>query len=246
LTDVSQNLESAQMAVVESKIAEKLEAVRAPATGVVLNVASSASEVTPGETIIAIGRPDQLEIRFEDTSDAWKTLKTGALLPAVVQSKSGEAISVMAELRDITAPEKSGEAAILMTTITNPATENGRRFQSGLKVTCSIPRPGAREALSVPSSALLQNETGQNLIAVLSPLVGADLSDSSSTGAFTPQSPNTLYRVEWRTVTTGQSDGVAREIAGGLKPGERIALRPEPLRQLTQTHGPDAVVKLSA
>ncbi len=241
LTNAGENLEAAQMDVVESKIAEKLEAVRSPASGIVLNVAASSSQVSQGETIIAIGRPDQLEIRFEDVSDAWKSLKPGALLPAVVQSGS-EAIPIMAELREITAPKTAGAAAILLTNIANPRAENrsGRRFQSGLKVTCSIPRPGTREALSVPSTALWRDESGKNLVAVLSPLVHAVPSATDILA------PTDLYRVEWRAVTTGLGDGVAREIDGGLQPGERIALRAEPLRQLTQTHGPDAVVKLSA
>lgn len=241
LTNVGQNLETAQMDVVESKIAEKLEAVRAPASGVVLDVAASSREVTQGETIIAIGRPDQLEIRFEDVSNAWKSLKPGALLPAVVQS-GGDAIPVMAELREITGPKTTGEAAILLTNIANPPTENrrGRRFQPGLKVTCSVPRPGTRESLSVPSTALLHDESGKDLVAVLSPLVNAVPSATDILA------PTDLYHVEWRTVTAGHSDGVAREIDGGLQPGERIALRAEPLRRLTQTHGPDAVVKLNA
>jgi hypothetical protein len=262
LTSASNNLESAQMEMVESKIAEKLESVRAPASGVVLDVAETSSHVAPGETIIAIGRPDLLQVRFEDQSDAWKTLKTGAFLPAIVQPQGAKDIPVMAELREVVTPKKAGEAAILITTIENPLARSGRgrRFQTGLKVACSIPKPGAREALSVPTTALLREANGQNLVAVLSPI--AQQESAPEAAQPNPADPNgtqteatqteatqpvaTLFRVEWRAITPGQADGMVREIVGGLRPGERIALRPEPLRQLTQTHGPDAVVKLSA
>ena len=168
LNSTSDNLESAQMAVVESKIAEKLEAVRAPATGVVLDIADSSQSVTPGETIIAIGRPDRLEVRFEDTSDAWKTLRIGSQLPAAIQEGT-QKTSVLAELQDIEKP-KNGSPAVLITAIDNPRqATGGRRFRPGLAVQCSIARPGARQSLSVPSVALWRDTAGQTMVAVLVP-----------------------------------------------------------------------------
>lgn len=243
LNSTSANLESAQMAVVESKIAEKLEAVRAPATGVVLDVADSASHVAPGETIIAIGRPDQLAVRLKDATDSWKTLKIGAQLPASIQ-EGAQKTAVLAELQDITAP-KNGSPAILTTVIANPRREDGtgRRFRPGLAVQCSIPRPGARDALSVPSAALWRDEAGQSLVAVLVPL-----ETKLQPSADSPEAAlsNDTFHVQWRVVTTGQGDALQQEIAGGLQPGERIALRPAPLRELTQKHGPYALIQLSA
>lgn len=273
LSSTSNNLQAAQMQVVESKIAEKLEAVRSPATGVVLDVAETSSNVTPGETIIAIGRPDRLEVRFEDKSDAWKTLKTGAQLPVTVQS-DGENAAILAEVQDIKVPRRPGQAALVTTVINNPRRENGngRRFRSGLKVQCSISRPGARSALTIPSAALWQETDGRTLVAVLVPLEQDSQPPVSETPRIAPQTdqntpvlpappapsepaqpatalpaaPTMTFHVEWRTVTTGEGNALQREIAVGLKPGERIALRPAPLREITSTHGPDAVVKLSA
>lgn len=59
-------------------------------------------------------------------------------------------------------------------------------------------------------------------------------------------SATSTFRVQWRTVVTGHGDELQQEIAGGLQPGERIALRPAPLRELTEKQGPDAIVQLSA
>ncbi|HEY0075910.1 MAG TPA: HlyD family efflux transporter periplasmic adaptor subunit [Abditibacteriaceae bacterium] len=243
LNSTSANLETAQMAVVESKIAEKLEAVRAPATGVVLDVADSASHVAPGETIIAIGRPDQLAVRLKDNSDAWKALKIGTQLPASIQDGT-QKTPVLAEVQEITAP-KNGAPAILNTVIANPRRDDGtgRRFRPGLAVQCSIPRPGARDMLSIPSAALWRDEAGKPLVAVLVP-VEANLQPGEPLPELA-QDKGTFH-VQWRTVTTGQGDALQQEIAGGLQPGERIALRPAPLHELTQKHGPYALIQLSA
>jgi hypothetical protein len=243
LNSTSANLETAQMAVVESKIAEKLESVRAPATGVVLDVADSASRVAPGETIIAIGRPDQLAVRLKDNSDAWKSLKIGTQLPASIQDGT-QKTPVLAEVQEITAP-KNGAPAILNTVIANPRRDDGtgRRFRPGLAVQCSIPRPGARDMLSIPSAALWRDEAGKPLVAVLVP-VEANLQPSEP--LLEPAQDKGTFHVQWRAVTTGQGDALQQEIAGGLQPGERIALRPAPLRELTQKHGPYALIQLSA
>lgn len=261
LNSTSSNLESAQMAVVESKIAEKLEAVRSPATGVVLDIADSSRSVAPGETIIAIGRPDRLEVRFDDVSEAWKNLKVGTKLPAAIQNGT-QKVAVLAELQEIKEPKK-GSPAILITAIDNPRQPSGgRRFRPGLAVQCSIPRPGMRQSLSVPSSALWRDDKGQTLIAVLVPVANAAtpiLSPTATVAEATPEVPpvadtpsasaaplSNNFQVQWRTVTTGQGDALQQEIAGGLQAGERIALRPAELHDLTEKHGLGVVVQLSA
>ncbi len=255
LNSTSENLESAQMNVVDSKIAEKLEAVRSPATGVVLDIATAARYVAPGETIIAIGRPDRLEVRFEDTSDAWKALKIGTQLSAAIQ-EGAQKTPVLAELQEIKEP-KNGKAAVLVTAIDNPRQVTGaRRFRSGLAVQCSIARPGARESLSIPSAALWRDTAGQTLVAVLvptavnaQPATPAEVqTDIQPDVLATPPTANALatFRVQWRAVITGQGDALQQEIAGGLQAGERIALRPAPLRELTEKHGPNSFVQMSA
>ncbi len=252
LNSTSDNLESAQMAVVDSKIAEKLESVRAPATGVVLDIADSSQSVTPGETIIAIGRPDRLEVRFEDASDAWKTLKIGVRLPAAIQ-EGAQKTPVFAELQEIEEP-KNGSPAVLITAIDNPRqAKGGRRFRSGMPVQCSVARPGVKPSLSIPSAALWRDTAGQTMVAVLVPTARENSQENAPTeqpdSAF-PMPPVTsvsgTFRVQWRAVTTGAGNALQQEISGGLQPGERIALRPAPLHELTEKHGPDALVQLSA
>lgn len=85
LNSTGKELQDAQQVVLDNTIRTRLSAVRAPSSGTVLSVAPLASEVSEGETIITIGRPGVLRVRFADYSGAWKNLRPGALLTALVQ-----------------------------------------------------------------------------------------------------------------------------------------------------------------
>lgn len=85
LDSTGEDLQAAQQRMMNYTIQANLSAVRAPSSGVVLSVAPVAQEVSAGETIVVIGRSDLFKARFADYSGAWKRLKPGDLLPAVVQ-----------------------------------------------------------------------------------------------------------------------------------------------------------------
>jgi hypothetical protein len=47
--------------------------------------------------------------------------------------------------------------------------------------------------------------------------------------------------IEWREVRLGAGDGVQQEVALGLAPGERIALRPEQIKAYALATGNDEI-----
>ena len=256
LNTTSSRLESAQMRVIDDTIQTKLSSVRAPASGVVLEVATDGEEVSPGEAVIKIGRANLLQARFADYTDAWKTLKPDMLLPATVQTTQGQQdtqgkavapdMQVHARVRSVTPPAAPGAAAIVDTVIFNPPDPGSgaqRRFRAGMTVMCSIARPSSHHVFLVPTSAVLEGGDGKHYVAVLTPVAEAATPDQKDTAVMADESS---HHIEWRPVTVGASNGVQQQIVNGLLPGERIALQPTALQTLMRSSDGAMTVRLAA
>ncbi|MDQ3815255.1 MAG: hypothetical protein M3347_15140 [Armatimonadota bacterium] len=256
LNATSSQLEEAQLKVVEDTIQTKLSSVRAPASGVVLEVAEDGEEVSPGDTIVKIGQANILQVRFRDHSDAWKSLKPDMRLPAtVLLREDAEKIPaagalIQARVRSITPPAGSGAPAVIEALIYNPRAKTAgarRRFRPGMAMICSVARPGDQHIFLVPVGAVLRDENNRTYVAVLRPV------DESAAAANQPLMAasdsgilQSVHSIEWRSVTLGKSNGEQQQIVNGLQPGERIALQPTALEAFTRSNGGNATVRLAA
>jgi hypothetical protein len=265
LDTTSQNLATAQERVMEDTIRRGLSNVRAPATGTVTWVAELAQEVSEGDPLIRIGQPDELEARLEDHTDTWKHLQPGMVLHALVQTtapmpnvapqmtaaaalgshkllaqptvlvpaQTPNVTPVQVRLREVQAPAKPGEPAVLVITVYNPPLTNAlgqHQLHPGLTISCSVGDVAQGHEVNIPVSAIRRDATGSNVVAVLKP---AD--DTSLQGP---------YQIDWRSVSLGPVVGAEQKVVSGLLPGERIALQPDKLYDLTATYGPQATVRL--
>jgi hypothetical protein len=65
--------------------------VTTPGGGVVLWVAEVAREVQAGDPLAGVGRADRMEVVLQDTSGAWKNVRPGSMILALVQNEIGTA-----------------------------------------------------------------------------------------------------------------------------------------------------------
>lgn len=96
-----------------------LRAVSAKSSGVVLWVASLTREVRAGEAVAGIGRTDRMEVLLHDTSDAWKSVRPGNMILALVQNtpsqstpnSASKAAAQSTAAQSATAPSTTDQAA---------------------------------------------------------------------------------------------------------------------------------------
>lgn len=221
LGTTGKNLQSAQQNMLDRTIQTRLAAVRAPASGTVISVAPLSANVSPGEPIVMVSQPGGWEARFQDFEGIWRTLRPGmtlsALMPARVSLSTGvpanasgnsPGATVVLRVRAVVPPQRpNGPAFIRAGLATAPA---NRALREGRPVLCSIARPpisgapqpkvtqnpNAAPVLRVPATALVRDEAGRYLIAVLSPEVPEEAPspqnpDAANGGAADSAEPDT-------------------------------------------------------
>lgn len=226
-----------------------LQPVYATATGVVLWVADVATNLKPGDPIGGIGRPDRLMVTLLDTSGAWKSLEVDNHILAVVQNQdskkvdstqasTGGGMPTLARVMLIVPPMEEGKPAKIRVAIHNPPYRDpktgnagaGRMFAPGTPVACSLDSKERGNEIAVPAGAIRHTDQG-DFVAVFKPVVDQ-----------TGELPKDLCNIDWRPVEVGQTDGINVRIKTGLKPGDRVSLRPQEIFQWTSSHGPKATL----
>lgn len=249
LDSSSQNLEAAQQRVLDETIQKGLSVVRAPANGTVLSVASVATNVSEGDTIIRIGRSDTLQVKLTDETGIWRTLKSGMVLTGRAETApSGKAAGangaavpapatqVNLRITEITPPDGMETQAVILASI-EPSGRPGEpapRLKQGTSLVCSVVKPGERRAILVPASSVITLKAGVGTVAVLreQPEAPANSVQGESLQA---------HHIEWREVRLGVGNGDTQEIASGLNSGERIALQPVVLQAYAKSTGASEV-----
>ncbi|HEX8834969.1 MAG TPA: hypothetical protein VF719_12250, partial [Abditibacteriaceae bacterium] len=236
LDESSKGLEAAQEQILDQTIQANLSVFRAPATGTVLSVAPIAQEVSEGDTIVTIGRGGALGARLLDFSGVWRKVQSGARIPVQVgENGASRGITVMARVRSVEAPSRSGEAAAI--NIAVPQRVGTTQLDEGTVITYAaggIVGAGSTRVVSVPGSSVLPEANGQGVVAVLQPLQESDVVGAANGSAQTggvPQNAEAAnagapFRIEWRKVTLGPLGAAGYEVRNGLQAGERIATQP--------------------
>lgn len=247
------NLENTQRSLFNNPVKVPMIPVIASAPGVVQTLATLATQVTAGEEVAGIVPPNLLQLELRDSSGLWKNLQPNAKFTVQVQPTSNPQNTVPTDARliSITPPKRPGEPSILHIQVFNPvqqsqitapimpATETDpakpqarpRVFAPGMMASCALPRLDVK--IIIPRSALYINSNQQYQVAVLKP--------QNPTSSL-PQSCS----IQWNNVIIQEDDGKSANVViiSGLSAGDRIALQPEVLYNLTQAKGSLATVKV--
>lgn len=226
IADASQNLAASQEKVLEVVPKAKFTTAFAPSDGVVMWVSRLAREVGRGQSVFGLARGDKMNAHFEDSSGLWRSLKTGAVLPAAVVAAGGEpnpaAPTLAVKLTQIEVPAAQGGAARLSGEIQAAPQTAPPLLRAGDVVMASVPQPGRKSTLSVPPSALLKRGAA-SYVAVL-------VSDGRPSKGETER-----FRLKWQMVRTGRGDVMSQEIVSGLSAGARVVAETTQLEELGLT-----------
>jgi multidrug efflux pump subunit AcrA (membrane-fusion protein) len=244
------NLEKTQRALFDNPPKVPMTPVIASSGGMVQTLATLAMQVDPGEEIASIVAPNLLSLMVRDSSGFWKNLKVNATFQVNVQTAADgkNLVSTDARLISITPPTRPGQPSILHIQVFNPVAQTAqprpeptnnatvsmkpaaraRVFSPGMIAFCSIP---TNKELTIPRSALRVNSNKQYEVAVLKPEVA----------------PSQKYFIQWNNVVIKNNEGRSANvvISSGLEPGDRIAMQPEMVYNISIARGSLATVQIS-
>lgn len=248
--------------------------VTTPDAGVVLWVAELTREVSAGDPLAAVGRTDRLEVVLQDKSNAWKGLKPGATIMALVQDSSTLAarsdpmadptelrrpvlnpgkkggqvgVPTMARVLFVAPPAKAGMPALVRVAIHNPrrpGTQANPNANYGFIGRLFEPGTPVICSVAEPSTK------NRNVLVIPTEAIRSDQEGNRYVAVLAPvqaggQDVNAdLCRVDWRKIELGRGDEIQHIVLSGLEQGERIALRPDSMQDFVIAHGAQATLRV--
>jgi HlyD family secretion protein len=204
--------------------------VHAPVSGRVLRVVrESAGVVQPGEPLIEIGDPRQLEIVVDLLSADAVRVEAGQ--EVMVEEWGGGAILRGSVRRvepygftKVSALGIEEQRVNVVIDFTDPS-DKWQRLGHGYRVETRIVLWRGEDVVKLPLSALFRADDGAH---GTDPAVsaGGGASGRSVTGADWAVFVDDRGRARLRPVARGHHNGLEVEITGGLEPGERVVLHP--------------------
>jgi hypothetical protein len=265
IESTTENLAVAQQKVLDSVPRARFTSAYAPAEGVVTWVSRLAREVRSGDGIFGIARGGKIGAHFEDKGSLWRGIKPGTVLPAVaVAAKSptgaapaaGSATAGTTPLEvvitQVQAPEGGQGAGTIEGEVRTPGPATARpSLGEGTELMVSVAAPGGKPSLTVPVASLVPQEAAF-YVAVLTPAaktVSSPAADEKLPADATPSrsadAPKKVedaeFKLQWKLVRLGRSDGFRSEVVSGLKAGDRIVASPEYLQQRGFSPEPNAL-----
>ena len=255
IAEATQDLASAQQQVLDSTPRPRFTSAYAPESGVVTWISRLAREVGSGESVFGIARGARVNARFEDKSDLWRGLKTGAVVSALVTPPSSQngavatpnSAPIEVKVTAIEAPALEGEAAIVSGEVQPSGNPIGAlpapTLSAGATIVASVARPGEKPTLSVPPSALVRRG-GAVYIAVLTQQNGENPSPPPTANSEAAKMPASeaatkteameapIFQLTWQKVETGRGDAMRQEIVRGLKAGSRVVASTVQLQEM--------------